>query len=57
MKTTDVDRLFEADTIQKSYFAKMNVYNIRRTNKTDGLPDIILKCMVGNSQEKPNSSG
>lgn len=57
VKTADVGRLLEIDHIQKSCHKELNVYIIGRTSEQDSSPNIIFKCMVGNSQEKPNSSG
>ena len=57
MKTADVGRLLEIDQIQKSCDEELNVDLRRRAVEQDDLPNIIFKCLVGNSQEKPNSSG
>lgn len=56
MKSSDVGRLLEIDHIQKSCHKELNVCLIRRTSEQVSSPDVILKCLVGNSQEKLNSS-
>lgn len=57
MKTSDVGQFLEIEHIQKSCHKELKVYLNRRTSEQDSSPDIIFKCLVENSQEKPNSSG
>ena len=57
VKTADVGGLLKIEPIQKYCYKELGVYLIGRTSEQDGIPDIIFKCLVVKSQEKPNSSG